>query len=76
LSDSAATNRLVHPGTATLRFAGVEVEVKLSDQLTGGRFDAEEADVFVPYRRAVRPEVNAEQAFDDAESDRREPCPQ
>jgi hypothetical protein len=64
-AQSAASDRFVHPGAATFRFAGVKVEVELAKEFAGRRFDAEEADVLVPERRAVRLQADAKQRFDD-----------
>ena len=63
----APGDRLVHPGSAALGVARVEVEIELADEFACRRLYAEEAHVVIPDRCAVRFQADAEQRLDNME---------
>ena len=67
IRDAAAGHGFVHPRTAALGFARIKVEVKLTNQVSGQCFDAEEAHVLVPHRCAIWLQAYAKECFNNVE---------
>src|SRR6266568_8798067 len=64
---TAAVDRIVHPGAATLVRPGIEVEVELTDKCLRRVAHVEETHCRMPYRRRGLVDLHAEDGLDHPE---------
>src|SRR3954471_2509170 len=67
VSPAAPRDGAVHPGSAALGFASIEVQIKLADEFAGRIADVEKANIFVPYRGARFLDMDAVERLDQLE---------